>query len=104
METSAASEYFKTRSKTLQLCAPLELEDYVTQPTAEASPPKWHLAHTSWFFERFLLSAFLPGYRPYCEVFDYLFNSYYQTVGACWSKERRGDLSRPTVKEILRYR
>lgn len=71
---------------------------------ADASPPKWHLAHTTWFFETFLLKAFVPGYRPFHERFEYLFNSYYNGVGRPYPRARRGALSRPTVAEVMEYR
>lgn len=71
---------------------------------ADASPPKWHLAHTTWFFETFLLKPFVPGYRAFDERFEYLFNSYYNGVGNPYPRARRGMLSRPTVAEIYDYR
>ena len=87
------------------LCEPLAVEDYVLQTAVETSPPKWHLAHVSWFFETFLLKPFLPGYRVFHERFDYLFNSYYeQTEGGYWPRPKRGLLSRPTVAEVYDYR
>ncbi len=80
------------------------MEDYGVQPMDDASPPKWHLAHTSWFFETFLLKPFLPGYRPFDERFEYLFNSYYNGVGNPYPRPRRGMLSRPTVATVFEYR
>lgn len=71
---------------------------------ADASPPKWHLAHTTWFFETFLLKACVPEYRPYHERFEYLFNSYYNGIGRPYPRARRGALSRPTVAEVVAYR
>lgn len=71
---------------------------------SDASPPKWHLAHTSWFFETFLLSPFLKGYKPYHPAYEHLFNSYYNGVGQPFPRPRRGHLSRPTVAEVLAYR
>src|SRR5262249_32306829 len=70
----------------------------------DASPVKWHLAHTTWFFETFILTEALPGYRPFDRHFGYLFNSYYNAVGPRWPRSERGLLSRPTVAEIFRYR
>ncbi|AMN47955.1 hypothetical protein ACG33_12780 [Steroidobacter denitrificans] len=96
--------YRHVRATTLQLCEPLEVEDYVVQSMPDASPAKWHLAHTSWFFEQFLLKPMLSGYQAYHEDFEYLFNSYYQSVGPMHQRPRRGLLSRPTVQEIMRYR
>jgi ergothioneine biosynthesis protein EgtB len=80
------------------------VEDYGVQPMADASPPKWHLAHTTWFFETFLLKHFVTGYRPFHERFEYLFNSYYNGVGRPYPRLRRGALSRPTVAEVFDYR
>jgi len=86
------------------LCLPLENEDYGVQPMADASPPKWHLAHTSWFFETFLLKPYLRDYQPFHERFEYLFNSYYNGVGEPFPRHLRGSLSRPTVAEVFAYR
>jgi ergothioneine biosynthesis protein EgtB len=86
------------------LCAPLAIEDYGVQPMDDASPPKWHLAHTTWFFETFLLKVFADGYRPFNDRFEYLFNSYYNGVGNPYPRPRRGMLSRPTVTEVYEYR
>jgi ergothioneine biosynthesis protein EgtB len=93
-----------TRRATEALCAPLAASDYGLQAMPDASPPKWHLAHTSWFFETFLLRAFLPGYRPFSDEFEYLFNSYYEQVGPQYPRDRRGLISRPDVDEVYRYR
>ena len=96
--------YHRVRAQTKALCEPLAVEDYGVQPIVEASPPKWHLAHTTWFFETFLLGAFLPGYEPFRHGFEYLFNSYYDGIGAQFPRAARGNLSRPTVAEVLDYR
>lgn len=96
--------YAQVRSQSEQLCAPLQTEDYVIQTMPNVSPPKWHLAHVTWFFETFLLKAFSPGYREYASEFAYLFNSYYQTIGEPYPRHQRGLLSRPGVEEIYRYR
>lgn len=96
--------YRRVRSMTSRLCEPLEPEDHVAQSMPDASPAKWHLAHTSWFFEQFLLKPLRPGYRSFEVRYDYLFNSYYQTVGPMHQRPQRGLLTRPTVKEVLRYR
>ncbi|MGH9660814.1 MAG: ergothioneine biosynthesis protein EgtB [Bryobacteraceae bacterium] len=98
-----ASAYSTTRRATENLCAALETEDYVVQPIPDASPPKWHLAHTSWFFERVVLST-APGYREFHPHFSLLFNSYYHSFGPRWARNQRGALSRPTVREVLDYR
>jgi len=92
------------RDATVELCEPLEDEDYVAQSMPEASPAKWHLAHTSWFFEEFVLQNAVQGYRFYDERFRYLFNSYYNSVGAMHERPLRGLLTRPTVAEVLAYR
>jgi len=103
-DETLGERYRRIRSVTESLCAPLAIEDYGVQPMEDASPPKWHLAHTSWFFETFLLKPLLPGYREYHREFEYLFNSYYNGVGRPFPRSRRGTLSRPTVAEIYEYR
>ena len=92
------------RAATLALSEPLSAEDYVVQSMPDASPAKWHLAHTTWFFEEFVLQHAVPGYKFYDEQFRYLFNSYYNTVGPMHSRPHRGLLSRPTVGQVLAYR
>lgn len=99
-----ANNYRRVRQQSEQICAPLVAEDYVIQTMPDVSPPKWHLAHTSWFFETFLLQALQPDYRPYHPQYTYLFNSYYEQVGNKHPRPIRGLLSRPTVAEILAYR
>jgi ergothioneine biosynthesis protein EgtB len=96
--------YRRVRHFSDKLCETLEPEDYVVQTMPEASPTKWHLAHTSWFFETFVLKQFLPDYRPPHPQFAFLFNSYYNAVGPFFSRPHRGLLSRPTVKEVFHYR
>ena len=86
------------------LCAPLEPEDCVVQPIADVSPPKWHLAHVTWFFERFILLPFGRDYREFHPKYNYLFNSYYESVGDRTARPLRGFMTRPTVREILNYR
>jgi ergothioneine biosynthesis protein EgtB len=100
----AVSQYDRVRSDTLAWCATLAPEDTVAQSMPDASPTKWHLAHTTWFFEQFLLAHFDPGYRRFREGWDYLFNSYYQTVGPMHSRPQRGLLTRPTLDEVREYR
>jgi ergothioneine biosynthesis protein EgtB len=92
------------RRRTLALCDPLTPEDMMVQSCPEASPAKWHLAHTAWFFESFVLKEFLPGYRLFDDRFSWLFNSYYQTFAAFPEKRLRSSFSRPPLDEILRYR
>jgi ergothioneine biosynthesis protein EgtB len=96
--------YSEVRRWTEQICRPLSTEDYVIQSMPDASPVKWHLAHTSWFFETFILVPHVPGYKPFHPEFGVLFNSYYNAVGPRWPRPQRGLLSRPTVGEIYAYR
>ena len=96
--------YRAVRNQTERLCKPLEIEDYVIQSMPEASPVKWHLAHTTWFFEEFVLTRWLPGYRRFHPEYSFLFNSYYESVGPRWSRPERGVLSRPTVRQVYDYR
>ncbi len=97
-------QFEKTRQKTLEICRPLETEDFGVQTCPDVSPPKWHLGHTAWFFEKFILSKFLPAYKTFHPKFDFLFNSYYQTFGKRLDRDTRFLASRPTVKEVLTYR
>jgi ergothioneine biosynthesis protein EgtB len=99
-----AARYSHVRRVSLEICERLQTEDFVVQSMPDASPTKWHLAHTSWFFEQFLLKPLLTGYRAFHPDFEYLFNSYYQSVGRMHSRPQRGLLTRPTVEEVLRYR
>src|ERR1700727_3431662 len=86
------------------ICRPLQKEDYVVQPIADVSPPKWHLGHITWFWETFLLIPHRPGYRPCNPDYNYVFNSYYETIGARVVRTDRGNLSRPSVDEVYAYR
>ena len=99
-----STQYLSKRHKTRALCSPLETEDYVVQSIEEVSPQKWHLAHTTWFFETFVLMVELSKYKPFHPEFHQLFNSYYQQVSDPYPRARRGLLSRPTVKSIFEYR
>jgi ergothioneine biosynthesis protein EgtB len=92
------------RRRTLALCEPLSPEDMMVQSCPEASPAKWHLAHTAWFFESFVLNEFLPGYRLFDQDFPWLFNSYYQSFAAFPEKRLRASFSRPSIDQVLRYR
>ncbi|MGE3537569.1 MAG: ergothioneine biosynthesis protein EgtB, partial [Candidatus Tectimicrobiota bacterium] len=96
--------YLDVRQMTHALCQPLAVEDYVIQPVPYVSPPKWHLAHTTWFFETFVVQPYLADYSPHHPLYGYLFNSYYHHAGARWERQRRGVLSRPTVEEVYAYR
>ena len=99
------SEKYKTvRNYTEEICKPLHTEDYVVQPVVDVSPPKWHIGHTTWFFETFVLKPYLEGYKEFDPEYNYVFNSYYETVGARVIRTDRGNLSRPTVEEIYKYR
>jgi ergothioneine biosynthesis protein EgtB len=97
-------EFLRVRRQTEDLCLPLSPEDMMVQSCAEASPAKWHLAHTTWFFETFLLREFLPGYREFHPDFRWLFNSYYNSVSDQPDKKLRASFSRPPVEAIFQYR
>ncbi len=101
---SARRRFREVRQASEQICAPLAVEDYVVQTMPDVSPPKWNLAHTSWFFETFLLQPFVPKYKQAHPQFGFLFNSYYEAVGERQARDRRGMLSRPTVAEVHAYR
>jgi ergothioneine biosynthesis protein EgtB len=102
--TVLAERYSATRKLTLDLAAPLSDADSTIQPFPDASPAKWHLAHTTWFFETFVLRDHSPGYRPFDDRFGYLFNSYYEGEGERHPRPRRGMLSRPSLDEVRAYR
>ena len=104
VKISDTIELFKeTRSRTMQIVQPLEIEDYVIQTAPFMSPPRWHIGHTSWFFE-LLLKDYLPGYQIYNEEYLYYFNSYYERFGTRIDRDKRGTRSRPTVKDTIAYR
>jgi ergothioneine biosynthesis protein EgtB len=96
--------YKTIRDKTVELCAPLNTEDYVPQPVDFVSPPKWHLAHSTWFFEEMILTKHLVGYPVFDASFGFLFNSYYQSIGERAIRNQRGVITRPTVDEVYQYR
>ena len=100
----SASSYEAVRRFSESLCKPLVTEDFVIQSMPDVSPTRWHLAHTTWFFETLVLSKYVPNYRPYHRDFVYLFNSYYNSIGEQFPRSNRGLLSRPTVKDIFDYR
>ncbi|MEM9256362.1 MAG: ergothioneine biosynthesis protein EgtB [Pseudomonadota bacterium] len=104
MNESLLARYHNTRQASVDYCSPLAIEDYGLQAADFASPPKWHLAHTSWFFETFLLKPLLPGYQQQHPIYETLFNSYYNGIGQPYPRAQRGLLSRPTVAEVLTYR
>ena len=101
--TSIADLYQSVRARTLQIVAPLEIEDYVIQTAEFMSPPRWHIGHTSWFFET-VLQKYQPGYKTYSEDFLFYFNSYYEGFGPRIERPKRGSRSRPTVAETKQYR
>lgn len=96
--------YNHVRKRTEEICSVLNTEDYVPQPVNFVSPPKWHLAHSCWFFEEFLLKKYLPDYKIYDDDFCFLFNSYYNTVGNRTFRAERGHITRPTVAQVYDYR
>ena len=98
------ARFRQLRNFTTTLCAGLEPEDYVVQSMPDVSPTKWHLAHTTWFFETFILKKFVPAYRSEIPDYAYLFNSYYNAAGDMHRRDLRGLISRPTVREAQRYR
>ncbi|HKN82002.1 MAG TPA: DinB family protein, partial [Pyrinomonadaceae bacterium] len=95
--------YTQVRARTMQIVTPLEIEDYVIQTADFMSPPRWHIGHTSWFFET-VLQAYKTGYRVYSEDYLFYFNSYYEGFGERIERPKRGTKSRPTVKETIAYR
>ena len=103
-KNSLLTRYKKIRDTTENICNPLVKEDYVVQPNTDVSPPKWHLGHTTWFFELFLLKKFRHQYSEYNSKFNYIFNSYYESAGERILRSNRGNLSRPSTDEIYDYR
>lgn len=103
-KSDIATRFNEARGRTMDLVAPLTPEDMMVQSSADASPAKWHLAHTAWFFESFILREFLDGYRPFNAEFAWLFNSYYQSYAKFPEKRLRASFSRPGLDEILLYR
>ncbi|QLE01746.1 ergothioneine biosynthesis protein EgtB [Galbibacter sp. BG1] len=97
-------KFLQTRQATEEICAPLTQEDYVVQPTVDVSPPKWHLGHTTWFFEEFILKKYVENYKEFDPQFSFLFNSYYESMGERVLRTNRGNLTRPSVEEVYRYR
>lgn len=105
MERSELTRRFlAVRQNSERLCLPLEIEDYVVQPIDDVSPPKWHLGHTSWFFERLLLQDYDPDFKPFHKLYHYIFNSYYHSLGERVVRNLRGTLSRPTVRDVMEFR
>ncbi len=103
-KTELVKRYLEIRNHSAEICAPLNKEDYVVQPVVDVSPPKWHLGHTTWFFETFILVPNFPGYQVFDSQYNFVFNSYYETIGARVIRTDRGNLSRPSVDDVYRYR
>lgn len=101
---SLLEQYKTVRNRTEELCRPLKTEDYIPQPVVFASPAKWHIAHTTWFFEEMILKSHLSGYKEFHPDFCFLFNSYYNTVGERTFRADRGNITRPGVEEVYQYR
>jgi ergothioneine biosynthesis protein EgtB len=104
MHASLSARYANVREHTSQLASPLSAEDQCVQSMPDASPTKWHLAHTSWFFENVVLLPFLPGYQVFDPSFAYLFNSYYEALGPRHPRMQRGLLTRPSLPQVMAYR
>lgn len=104
MPQALINKFLDVRKHSESICAPLATEDYLPQPMDSVSPPKWHLAHTTWFYEYFILIPYSPQYTPYNKQYNYLFNSYYNYKGKRVERSERGNLSRPTVREVYAYR
>ena len=102
--TYLADKFYTVRNQTLTLIEPLEQEDFVIQASSDVSPPKWHIAHTTWFFERMILQEYADTYQVFHPAYNYLFNSYYNSIGPYQPRHQRGVLSRPTVKDVIAYR
>lgn len=96
--------YAEVRSRTEELCEPLETEDYIPQPIIDVSPARWNIAHTTWFFEELILKKHADGYKVFDPHFSHLFNSYYNTVGDRTARDHRGNMSRPRVSRVFEYR
>lgn len=103
-KTSISKKFLETRKRTETLCVPLQVEDYSAQPIIDVSPPKWHLAHSTWFFEQFVLVPNDPNYKVFSDDFAFLFNSYYNNVGQRVLRPNRGLMTRPTVEDVYAYR
>ncbi len=103
-QESLSARYARVRALTLALTETLEPEDTVVQSMPDVSPTKWHLAHVSWFWERFVLMEYATGYRCFDDAYDFLLNSYYYTAGQMYPRPKRGLLTRPTLKETVAYR
>lgn len=103
-EKTLTERFTEIREVSMNLIHPLEKEDFIIQSHADVSPAKWHIAHTTWFFERMILTEFKSDYQEFNPTFDFLFNSYYNSIGPYQPRHQRGVLSRPTVDEVIAYR
>ena len=97
-------KYKRVRSQSVNLCKPLKAEDYVVQPIVDVSPPKWHLGHTTWFFEALVLEQYSKSYKIFDADYGYMFNSYYESVGERVLRPNRGFMTRPTIEDVMNYR
>ncbi len=104
IDTTLIQHYQYIRKKSEQLCEPLQTEDYVVQPAEFVSPPKWNLAHVTWFFETFILKPYCPSYQEFNSDFAYFFNSYYESMGKRTFRAHRGNMTRPTAAQVYEYR
>jgi ergothioneine biosynthesis protein EgtB len=104
LKTNLLLQYQQVRQQTERLCEPLQPEDFVVQPTGDVSPPKWHLGHSTWFFENFILAEYVPGYQRFDERLNFIFNSYYESQGPRILRSQRGNITRPGTEYILEYR
>ncbi|MDF9796735.1 ergothioneine biosynthesis protein EgtB [Catalinimonas alkaloidigena] len=103
-EVRIESKYQAVRNQTEKLCKPLKTEDYVVQPIQDVSPPKWHLAHTTWFFEQFILKPYKKDYQIFNDAYNYIFNSYYESMGEKMLRDHRGNMTRPSTEDVYQFR
>jgi len=96
--------YNLVRKSTEDICKPLNTEDYLVQSISDSSPPKWHLAHTSWFFENFILKKYKKNYKIFNSEYSFLFNSYYNSIGQMLEKSKRSLITKPDIRDIYSYR
>ncbi|HKK38378.1 MAG TPA: ergothioneine biosynthesis protein EgtB [Cryomorphaceae bacterium] len=104
VQATLSNRFLEIRNRTEEICSPLKTEDYPVQPVTDVSPPKWHLAHTTWFFETFALKKYSRNYQEFDETFGYHFNSYYNNVGERVLRSNRGLMTRPETSKIYDYR
>src|SRR5258705_6693021 len=104
MTMNLLEKYTAVRKYTEEICKPLKTEDYVVQPIPDVSPPKWHLGHTTWFFETFVLKPYMPGYLDVDPHYRWVFNSYYEALGERVQQPQRAAIARPTLAQVREYR